>query len=481
MGLTFQRSHLRGASTPSNTWALGLLIGLLIWAPLPLASNRVWAGALLSIALAGLFLAVLVADFFRGYSHAAQLLRSATPLSLLLAFLLLLWVQSFNLGPGSISADAHATTFHALLTAGYFSAFALVVMLCHTRARLRLLAMALVASGVFQAILGVILYSAQSRYSLFFFDLNHANHVLGSFSYRNSMANYMILCLSIGLGLVVGDLFSKKPVKEFSWRGFATNALGFLFSPAMRLRIMLAVMVIALVLTRSRGGNIGFLLALLFVLLPFLLLKGRLRLKGLLLVASIVVIDLLIIGKYIGVERVMERLNETPIQSLVGDKGISQSGAVFSEQSLQDRASPAGNSLTAFSNRPLLGFGAGTFYTVFPAYAGPEHRGFYDHAHNDYVQLLLETGLVGTGLLAALVLVSALRAIRVAWRPRRSVYLGVSVGVLMAIAGGLLQAFGDFHFQIPANAMTFVVVLALLWSSKGYDSGKMRYDRSNYE
>jgi O-antigen ligase len=481
MGLPSHDSHRRGGSTPLNTWALGLLIALLIWAPLPLASNRVWAGALLSIALAGLFLAVLVVDFVRGRSHAAQLFRSATPLSLLLAFLALLWLQTFDFGRGPLSADAHATTFQALLTAGYLSAFALVVMLCHTRARLRLLAMALVASGLVQAVLGVVLYSLQSEYRLFFFDLNHSNHVLGSFTYRNSMGNYMVLCLSVGLGLVVGDLFSKKPVKEFSWRGFATNALGFLFSPAMRLRIMLAILVIALVLTRSRGGNVGFLVALVFVLLPFLLLKGRLRWKGLALVASIVLIDLLIIGKYIGVERVMERLNETPIQSFVGEPGGAASGAVFSEQSVQDRASPAAQSLSAFRERPLLGFGAGTFYTVFPAYAGPEHRGFYDHAHNDYAQILLETGVLGAGVLAALVVLSAYRAARVAMRPRRSLYLGVAVGVLMAIVGVLLQATVDFHFQIPANAMTFVIVLALVWAAKGAYPGKIHYDRSDYE
>jgi O-antigen ligase len=462
-----------------NTWAFIGLIALLAIAPLPLASNRVWAASILAVALVGLLFLVLVTDFLRGVSHLAQLMRAALPIGLLTAFLGLLWLQALDFGPGSIAVDAHATTYHALLTAGYLSAFALVVMLCHSRARVRDLALALVACGVAQALIGIFLHSVQARYSLFFFDLDHGQHVLGTFSYRNSMANYMVLCISVGLGLVVGELFSQKPSENFSWRAFAQNAAAFLLSPAMLLRLMLAIMVIALVLTRSRGGNLGFVLALGLVLLPFLLAKGRLRIKGLLLVASIVVIDLLIIGKYIGVEKVVERINQTPIQAFRSDPGGAGASSQFSEESLQQRASPANASLAAWRERPLLGFGAGSFYSVFPAYAEAAHTGFYDHAHNDYIQILFETGVLGFLLLGALVMVSCWRAVRVAFRPRRSVYLGVSIGGLMAVLGVLTQALGDFHFQIPANALTFVVILGLIWSAKGFLSGRISYGEQN--
>lgn len=467
----------RQARRERNNWAFVALLAVLALAPLPLASNRVWIASVLAIALVGLLFALVASDFFRGVSHLAQLAKAWLPASLLLAFLCLLWLQVADIGPGPISVDAHATTYYALLTAGYLSAFALVVMLCHTRARVRLLAFALVACGVLQALLGIVLYSAQARYSLFFFELNHAHQVLGTFSYRNSMANYMVLCICIGLGLVVGELFSKKPMPTFSWKALAHNAAAFLLSPAMLLRLMLAIMVIALVLTRSRGGNLAFVVALGLVLLPFLLAKGRLRIKGLILVTSIVVIDLLVIGKYIGIDRVVERLNQTPIQSLTAHSD-SAPLAQFSEESLQQRASPASRSLVAWKDRAVLGFGAGTFYTVFPAYAAAEHSGFYDHAHNDYVQILVETGLLGAALLAALVGLSFWRAVRVGLRPRRSVYLGVAVGGLMAMVGVLSQAFADFHFQIPANALTFVVILGLVWSAKGFLSGKMSYGES---
>jgi hypothetical protein len=41
--------------------------------------------------------------------------------------------------------------------------------------------------------------------------------------------------------------------------------------------------------------------------------------------------------------------------------------------------------------------------------------------------------------------------------------MGLALGAFMAILAVLLQATVDFHFQIPANALLFVTVLAIPW------------------
>ena len=55
--------------------------------------------------------------------------------------------------------------------------------------------------------------------------------------------------------------------------------------------------------------------------------------------------------------------------------------------------------LRMFSHRPVLGWGLGTFPTVYPSYRSFYTNLFVNEAHNDYAQLLVETGLLGFGLM----------------------------------------------------------------------------------
>ena len=67
---------------------------------------------------------------------------------------------------------------------------------------------------------------------------------------------------------------------------------------------------------------------------------------------------------------------------------------------------------------PVFGAGAGTFHTAFTRYRGPDIRAFFDHAHNDYTQFLVETGALGAALIATLplmALVLAVLALSILW------------------------------------------------------------------
>ena len=48
---------------------------------------------------------------------------------------------------------------------------------------------------------------------------------------------------------------------------------------------------------------------------------------------------------------------------------------------------------------PLLGWGLGTFPTIYPSFRSFYTNLFVNQAHNDYAQLLVETGLLGFGLM----------------------------------------------------------------------------------
>jgi len=109
-----------------------------------------------------------------------------------------------------------------------------------------------------------------------------------------------------------------------------------------------------------------------------------------------------------------------------------------------------------FLDRPLFGMGAGTFQAAFPYYQDVSLRGFYRHAHNDWIQWLSELGIVGCGLALA----TALAMWPHARRPLRTGAVDPSLvrGMGLALAGVALHACIDFPFRIPG-----VAVVAAAW------------------
>jgi len=104
---------------------------------------------------------------------------------------------------------------------------------------------------------------------------------------------------------------------------------------------------------------------------------------------------------------------------------------------------------------PVFGVGWNAFATAYPWYQTIWRTEWIGEAHNDYLQALLDGGLVGALLVAGL-LVVALRG-ALARAPRSPIDLGL-FGALLAFA---LHEVVDFNGQIPANAATWISLAAL--------------------
>jgi O-antigen ligase len=105
--------------------------------------------------------------------------------------------------------------------------------------------------------------------------------------------------------------------------------------------------------------------------------------------------------------------------------------------------------------RPILGWGQGTFANVYPRF-----RSFYtdflvNAAHNDYLQVLAETGILGFGTMMWF-LVSVLRpALRKSDKWASDLNGAVAVAAILGISGILIHSLVDFNMQIPGNAALF--------------------------
>jgi O-antigen ligase len=133
----------------------------------------------------------------------------------------------------------------------------------------------------------------------------------------------------------------------------------------------------------------------------------------------------------------------------------------FSDLSDVTRMSVLRDSRTMFLERPLMGWGLGTFPAIYPHFRSFYTNLFINEAHNDFVQYAVETGLLGIAagvwFLVAMYR-SALRSLQ-NWTGSAS-----DAAVLAGITGctGLLfHSFFDFNLHIPANAMAFFLFAAL--------------------
>jgi O-antigen ligase len=119
------------------------------------------------------------------------------------------------------------------------------------------------------------------------------------------------------------------------------------------------------------------------------------------------------------------------------------------------------DSIRMFAAHPLLGSGFGSFATMFPRYREFYDGFFINHAHDDYLELLLETGLAGFGVSVWFIVVLYREGFR-NFRPAKiSPAALISVAALAGCTGLLVHSFTDFNLHIPGNAALFYVLCAI--------------------
>jgi O-antigen ligase len=132
------------------------------------------------------------------------------------------------------------------------------------------------------------------------------------------------------------------------------------------------------------------------------------------------------------------------------------------------------DSLRMFFKRPVAGWGLGTFPTVYPSYRSFYTNLFVNEAHNDYAQLLVETGLVGFGLMLWFLVRLYRQGLPTSRRWEFKWDSAVSLASVLGCTGILLHSFVDFNLQIPANAAMFYALCGLAASKPLAESSNPR-------
>lgn len=452
---------------------------LILFAPLPLASNRTWSLALLG----ELVLVLLFCSLWNDRRRFAVWQNAKRPLVLLGFWVGLLCMQLLPVAfdyyaatdfqtRGEISIDSYSTKLYLAKACILGVFFWLTLVLIDSRRRIEWLAKVIVLSGLIQALAGVVMMASGATFQLFFVPMDDTR-AHGTFASPDHFAGYLELTLAVGIGLMIAKLDGRSVTH---WRKRLHGWLALLISGKAMLRLALIIMVVGLVASRSRMGNAAFFSSLLIVGLVTVIFAKHAARTTLMFITSLIILDVVIIGGVVGVEKVVQRIQNTNLETQANEKAVIPVVAnpaipvtriLSQEESVEQRTLAARSSVQLIRDFPWFGLGGGVFQWAFSPYQPPKLFGLWEHAHNDFVEIVSEAGITGFVLLLLLVLDSVRCSFVMLINSRDQLSRGMAFASLMGMIALLIHGVVDFNFQITANAMLFIIVMSFPYLLRG--------------
>ena len=108
---------------------------------------------------------------------------------------------------------------------------------------------------------------------------------------------------------------------------------------------------------------------------------------------------------------------------------------------------------------PLLGAGIGSWQWMYQRYKDPGIKSEPDFAHNDFLNLAADYGLVGAGIMLAVVGCFFRHAWGIARTGRTTEQRAFSIGAMISVISILVHSWFDFNLHIPANSLLLAAIL----------------------
>ena len=328
--------------------------------------------------------------------------------------------------PRTISLEPFATQVTALHFFALLLLFAATIVLLDSASRIRRMAIVITVFGfayAFYAILQSVL-SPLKIYGLY-----EAGAPFGSFVNRHNFAAYMEMTMALPLGLMfVGAVGKDKRLL------YVTG---------------IALMGVALLLSGSRGGLVAFVAEVIFLALLTAGMKSRSKLGLKLALAALLLAAIIGGAIFVGGETSLTRVAET-----AATQDVTTGRSNIWQVTLRVIA----------ANMPFgAGFGAfGVAYTPHDSMSGLER---VEQAHNDYLQVLADAGIVGL-LIGAFFLWRLFLLGRDALSISNSYRRGIALGALAGIFAILVHSIFDFVLHTTAVSVLFLTLLGMLIASR---------------
>ena len=260
----------------------------------------------------------------------------------------------------------------------------------------------------------------------------------GTFVNRNHLAAMLAMTLPVVVGLV---LYQRRRGRRGGlWRDASGANLvaqrAIVFASA-------ALVLLCLVFTRSRAGIAFALVGL--ACSSILLARARVGTAHARLVVGGLVVVGLAIAALIGLAPVLERMEP-------GELRLSGEG----------RLALYAATLRAAVEFLPFGSGLSTYAAVFPRFQHDVGGAYYDYAHNDYLQLVVETGLAGAAAIALLLAAYAGRMIELVLRGSDRSFTLLQIAAGVGLLPVVLHGTVDFALHMPGNAVWFAALAGVM-------------------
>ncbi len=442
----------------------GLFLFVLVFGPLAFGSVEQWSLSVVEI-ISVSALAIYSCLLYKN-QKAWREVPGLLPLLLLLgvmvfqlvplpqAFLSVLSPQAFNvyrdtLGSvndgfwAPVSLDRRATSMELMRFASYVSFYVLGIQLMSRRDILSFAGRFVVLVAASIAFISIVNKFSSAEMILWVREAPLGSIFFGPFVNKNHYAAYMGMVFPLGAGLFLAyrpDVTGLNLVDALkATAGYKRIHMHFIFGFASLL-IASSVFV-----SLSRAGVISLSVSMVFMAI----LLGR-RNPGRNFAMGVLFLLVAVLVGWFGWDPIIERFGD-----IVDKEGALQ----FNRMLIW------ADSMSAIRDFPILGAGFGAFGSVYPAYRSLPGSLVVDHAHNDYLELMVEGGMVSFALVAwfvVSVLIRVIRTLRIR-RDRYSITMGIAGSA--AVTYMLVHALVDFNMHIGANALYFFFVASFAVSA----------------
>ena len=438
-------------AAPHTVWSRFIILLLclaVVTTTLAFGTVHAWSLAAFQLS-AGVVVALWMIDAWR--ARALRVSRSFLQVPLV-GLVLLGLVQLLPLGAGgaenigaaglsveparALSFDPYATRLVLIQLSALLVYFAAALAFIDSPRRLRLVVRTVIIFGFVLALFGLMQHFL-NPYVIYWVREPKQAQPFGPYINRHHFAGYMELALAMPLGLLFSGAIDRDRIPLYAFAALLCS--------------------IALVMTNSRGGVIAMVAEILFLVVIAAGVgrreagEGTQDLKARVGAAAkrvafafALLATLFVFALYSGGEESLTRLF----------------GTLNADDPTTGRAHFWKGAVEMIKEHPLLGTGLGAFSAAYPRHDTASGAYRLEQAHNDYLQILTDGGVVGALLALAFVAVLFRQGFR-RLQSRDKFRRGVALGALTGCAGALVHSAFDFTLHTTANGLLFLLLAAL--------------------